>query len=85
MTQSEFDAIIRVADDREQLALRLCELVDKGRIDNFLIRLRDTALDLPEDRIESAALAVFDTGDKLTTGLWPVHQLLTAGGSFINC
>ena len=80
VTQSEFDAIIGVADDSEQLALRLGELVDKGRIDNFLTRLRDTALDLPEDRIESAILALFDTGDKLTTGLWPDHQLLRAGG-----
>ena len=47
-----------------------------GKIDNFLGRLGDAASDLPEEYIESAVLALFDTGEKLETRLLSDNQLL---------
>ena len=78
VTQSEFEAIVGNAGDHAQLAVRLEELVGSDKIDDFLRRLGDAAPDLPEEHIESAVLALFDTGDKLETGLWPDNQLLSA-------
>ena len=77
VTQAEFEAIVGYAGDRAQLVIRLGELVGSCKIKNFLGRLGDAAFDLPEDSIEPAVLALFDTGDELETGLWPDNQLLS--------
>ena len=79
VTQAEFEAIVGYAGNHAQLVIRLGELVGSGKIDNFLGRLGDAAPDLPEEDIESAVLALFDTGDKLETGLWSDNQLLSVG------
>ena len=76
VTQAEFEAIVAIAGNHTQLVARLGELVNTGKIDNFLIRLGDAASDLPEAYIQSAVLALIDTGDKLETGLWSDNQLL---------
>ena len=77
VTQAEFEAIVGDAGTRAQLAIRLGKLVDTGKIDNFLGRLRDAASDLPEKHIEPAVLALFDIGDKMETGLGSENQLLS--------
>ena len=76
VTQAEFEAIVGDAGNHAQLVIRLGELVATGKIDNFLGRLGDAASDLPEEYIESAVLALFDTGEKLETRLLSDNQLL---------
>jgi len=78
VTQAQFEAIVRNAGDRAQLVIRLADLVKSEKIENFLGRLGDAGADLPEENIESVALAVFDTGDRLKTGLLSDNQLLSA-------
>ena len=78
VTQAEFEAIVGYAVGHAQLVSRLGELVGSGKIDDFLGRLGDAAPDLAEEKIETAVLALFDTGDKLETGLWSENQLLRA-------
>ena len=76
VTQAEFEAIVGDAGNHAHLVIRLGELVATGKIDNFLGRLGDAASDLPEEYIESAVLALFDTGEKLETRLLSDNQLL---------
>ncbi|MDE3267574.1 MAG: P-loop NTPase fold protein [Chloroflexota bacterium] len=78
VTQTEFETIVGYAWDHARLVVELEELVGFSKIDSFLVRLGDAAADLPEEHIGAAVLALFDTGDKLQTGLWSENQLLRA-------
>ena len=80
VSQAEFDAIIRGAGNRVQLGIRLAELADTGRIDNFFMVLRDAASGMPGENIEPAVLALFDTGDKLEITSLMDNQLLVVAG-----
>ena len=76
VSQAEFEAFVKDAGNHAQLVIRLGELVDNGRIDNFLVRLGDAVPGLADEHTESAVLALFDTGDKLQTRLLSENQLL---------
>lgn len=76
VSQAEFVLIIGGAGNRDELVTRLDQMVDVGRIDNFLRRLGDAAAEVPEKDIESLVLALFEIGDKLSTGLRSDNQLL---------
>ena len=75
VTQAEFESIIRDAADSAKLVSRFEELLDAGKIDNFLERLMDDASEPSVDNIEPMVLALFDVGDKLKAGLWSDNQL----------
>ena len=62
VSQAEFNAIIRDAGNRLQLGIRLAELADAGKIDNFFRLLRDSSPSMPDENIVHAVLALFDTG-----------------------
>ena len=78
VTQVEFEAIVRSAGDCAQLVIRLGDLVDSEKIENFLGRLGDTGADLAEEHIEPVVLALFEIGDRLKTGFWSENQLSSA-------
>ena len=80
VSQAEFDAIIENAANRTQLGVRLADLVDAGKIDNFLMLLRDAADIMHGESIEPTILALFDTGDKLEVTSLTDNQLLAASG-----
>ena len=80
VSQAEFDAIIRDAGNRAQLGIRLAELADAGKIDNFFRLLRDSSPSMPDENIVHAVLALFDTGDKLEVTSLTGNQLLAAAG-----
>lgn len=80
VSQAEFDAIMRDAGNRPQLASWLDELADSSKIDSFLKLLGDTASDVPEEIIKPAVLALFDTGDKLEVISLFDNQLLATAG-----
>ena len=79
VSQAEFEAFIGDARDHTKLAVRLGELIDSGKVYNFLQRLADSSTVLPEEHIESTVLALLDTGDDLTARHQPEDQLLRAG------
>ena len=78
ITQTEFEAIVGYAGNHAQLVFKLEELVCSGKIEDFLRRLGDEVANVPEENIEPTALALFDTGDQLETGVWSENQLLIA-------
>ena len=81
VSQAEFDSIMRGAGNRTQLGVRLAELTDTGRIDNFLMVLMDAASNTPVENIEPTVLALFDIGDKLEITSITNNQLLAVAGT----
>ncbi len=80
VTQAEFDAIVGDAGNHTQLMSIIKELVDTGKIDNFLGRLEDAAAKLAEERSEEFVLALFDLGDEIEAGLRPENGFLRMAG-----
>ena len=80
VTQAEFDAIVRDAGNPTQLMIRIEELVETGKIDNFLGRLEDAAAGLSEEHSEALVLALFDLGDNMEAGLGSANGLLRMAG-----
>ena len=80
VSQAEFEGLVRIESDHDTRVAQLGELIDSGKIDNFLERLGDSNTEVPEEFIQPIVLALFDLGDKLTTGLQWIHQLLRVSG-----
>lgn len=80
VSQADFDAIMRDAGSRTRLGLRLAELADTDKIDNFLMVLMDATSNVPGENIEPTVLALFDTGDKLEITSHTNNQLLAVAG-----
>ena len=76
VTQSEFEAVLGDGGDQKQLVFRLGELMDAGKMGDFVRCLSGATAELPEEHIESTVLALFDVGDNLKTGLWPENEML---------
>ena len=80
VSQAEFEAIVQNENDHANLVAQLGDLIDSGKIDDFLQRLGDSYTKVPEKYIQPIVLALFDVGDKMTTGLQLDNQLLRGSG-----
>ena len=80
VSQAEFEGIVRNGSDHATRVAQLGELLDSGKIDNFLQRLGDSHTEVPEQYIQPIVLALFDLGDRMTTGLHFENQLLRVSG-----
>ena len=80
VSQVQFEGLVSSESDHGTRVSQLGELIDSGKIDNFLRRLGDFHADMPEEYIQLIVLALFDLGDRLETGLQREHPLETISG-----
>lgn len=76
VSQTEFENIVTNGNGHAARVAQMSELIDSGKIDNFLERLGDSHTEVPENYIQPMVLALFDLGDRMTTGLGLENQLL---------
>ena len=76
VSQAEFDNIVTNGKGHAARVAQIGELLDSGKIDNFLERLGDSHTEVPERYIQPIVSALLDLGDRLTTGRGLENQLL---------
>lgn len=76
VSQAEFENIVTNGNGQVARVAQISELIDSEKIDNFLDRLGDSHTEVPENYIQPIVLALFDLGDRMTTGLGLENQLL---------
>ena len=76
VSQAEFENIVTNGNGHVERVAQMGELIDSGKIDNFLERLGDSHTQVPESYIQPIVSALFDLGDRMTTGLGSENQLL---------
>ena len=76
VAQAEFENIVTNGNGHAARVTQMGELIDSGKIDNFLDRLGDSHTEVPESYIQPTVSALFDLGDRMTTGLGLENQLL---------
>lgn len=78
--QAEFENIVANGDGHAARVAQINELIDSGKIGNFLDRLGDSHTEVPESYIQPMVSALFDLGDRMTTGLGLENQLRVVSG-----
>ena len=76
VSQAEFDNIVTNGNGHAARVAQIGELIDSEKIDNFLDRLGDSHTEVPENYIQPIVSALFDLGNRMTTGLGLENQLL---------
>ena len=76
VSQAEFENIVTSPNGHAARVAQMGELIDSGKIDNFLGRLDDSHTEVPESYIQPIVSTLFDLGDRMTTGLGLENQLL---------
>ena len=81
VSQTEFEAIVGSGNDHATLVAQLLKLIASGKMDNFLQRIGDSHTEVPERNVQPIVSALFDVGDRMTTGLHSDNQLLRVSGA----
>ncbi len=76
VSQADFDNIVSNGNGHADRVSQISDLLNSGKIDNFLERLGDSHTEVPETYIQPIVSALLDLGDRMTTGLELENQLL---------
>ena len=68
VSQADFDNIVTNGNGHADMVSQISDLLDSGKINNFLERLGDSHTEVPKTCIQPMISALLDLGDRMTTG-----------------